>query len=225
MHGKYTDLSNLQHSLELEGWGIVGREEEAITYECAVSHIGKIAALLSVKTEPEISVVSPLKYKEQGFLANTTGAMGLHTDNVYLNNPCDYLVMVCKQSALTGGETMLCDFKRVLPTIDEEMIRRLRNKSWMWKAPIAADGHKTKNLEVVSSNNQIRWWRHGLLNTYGNLLDIADHFDNILHSHSNNQTFSLNDGDTIVIDNKRVLHSRTAFTGDREIIRGRLWNG
>lgn len=182
---------------------------------------GQLALQLGSASIPELSTIGPHMYEMQKYLANTGKAMGLHTDNVYLKEPCNYVLMACVEPAERGGDTLLCDARKVIPLIVEADYKSLGAKIWQWKQPIRYGRGTTEPFRVLSGN-AIRWWRYGLMNQEPELVALADSFDEILHSHNAVETIALKEGQAILLDNSRILHGRTTFLGKREMLRVRF---
>lgn len=190
----------------------------------AAQYAGSLAAVLTVSSSLEISVVGPRNFNDQKYLANTNRHMDLHTDNVYLKQPCKYLVMICLSAAEQGGATILSDVHKIMPELDSSSVAELSTDQWTWKRPQRLGHGPTEPRAVLSRDGTIRWWRYGLMNSDKKTLAIADAFNSKLQDAHHNHKFTMRPGDVVIIDNHRVLHGRESFSGpNREILRARLW--
>lgn len=220
----HTEISQLFTRLREHGWVAVPQFGEVSGLAEANGMIGRLAVKLSEATNKSKTEVSELKVRKSSrYIANTEGEMSLHTDNVYLPEPCKLVAMYCVQQASYGGESMLLDSYKVISDIPEGLARHLRTPVWGWGMP-KSDSQMLERHPVLVGKS-IRWWRQGLrVSDY--MMDIANEFDSLLHSSEHIEELLLKPGDLIVIDNSRVLHGRRAFEEDdgrRRLIRARIW--
>lgn len=165
-----------------------------------ISHLGHSYCECEIKLNPN----SPA-------LLASDKAMPLHTDDPQAN----YISWYCKQNAEHGGESVLLDFHELSSTLEPNIIASLET------IPVRVPGRSSRAesyIPMISSSGvyYADWLMHPVLSDeQRNALAI---FNNALKTASK-ICKKLKVGESLTIDNRRILHSRTAFEGERELIR------
>lgn len=165
-------------------------------------------------------------------LADSAGALSLHTDNPYRDPAPTLQLLECLSASITGGETVLVDGFRAVALLGEFAPEKL---STLARQPIRysyADGaaefsaelpllsldqdgqplslrvnNRSKGVPVGPPELVARWYE-----AYFALLALLERRDAQL-------SFRLEPGELLVLDNRRVLHGRRGFTdlGERRL--------
>jgi len=167
----------------------------------------------------------------------------LHTDSSFIDNPEDYFILYCiKKAECNGGESLLFSKEDLLIELrkTEEGIKaeeQFRTKKFPFAVPsVFKEGHKLQNenlhaMDYILRGDSIRFRSDVIqksLNLEPHLIDDDQHkalrvLQNVLENSSGIKRVMLEVGDLIVINNKTMLHGRTAFTDfDRHLLRVRI---
>jgi gamma-butyrobetaine dioxygenase len=161
-------------------------------------------------------------------LGYTDAAIGLHTDQPFLDDPPRYQLLQGIREAHRGGETLLADGEagyRYLASLDTEaaelLVRtpvRFHRKQRDFEREVISPIVTLRNGRVqvrssyfttapfqVAFDRMTAWYR------------AYDRFGRILRDPRHQFRFRIRPGDVLVYDNRRMLHGRTAFTGPRWI--------
>jgi gamma-butyrobetaine dioxygenase len=159
-------------------------------------------------------------------LGYTDAAIGLHTDQPFLDVPPRFQLLHGIRAADRGGESLLADGEaafRYLASIDadaaELLLRtpvRFHRKQRAFEreviAPIVTirDGH----VQIRSSYFTVAPYRLPFerVNAW---YRAHDHFVRIARDPRHHFRFAIRAGDVLIYDNRRMLHGRTAFAGPR----------
>ena len=157
-------------------------------------------------------------------LGYTDAAIDLHTDQPFLDAPPRYQLLQSLRAAERGGESLLADAQAAfayLASIDRDAAHRLlatpvrfhrKQKQFEREvvSPIVAfhagefqirSSYFTAAPYRLSFDEMESWYR------------AHDRFVRILRAQP--YRFALHPGDTLIYDNHRMLHGRTAFSGPR----------
>lgn len=217
---------DLRGEVAEQGWAKRALDIDPSNLEEVRQCVGAVATLLSFKNirEPEIADICVASSEKRLSAIMSNVGMDFHSDNVYLEHPCTNVLLYCIQEAKEGGETLLVDARKVINDIDPSVALELAKPKWVWSNHYSQGRGLCPPHAVVGMDGSIRWWRGPLANTDAADLAVADDFNNALNDPGVIERFTLKHGELISIDNTRVLHSRTKFTGeDRFLIRGRSW--
>lgn len=157
-------------------------------------------------------------------LADTAVGLGPHTDNPYRDPVPSIQVLHCLRSTATGGDTVLVDgFEAVarLDVTDPAAAQRLRTTMWRWcwqdagnyleaTGPVI-DAAPDGSLRQVRFNERSRAPAIGLPADPAPALAALAAFTRVLADPSGWTKRHLAPGDAVIMDNRRILHARTAF--------------
>lgn len=176
--------------------------------------------VLNPSIQPETTTLAPRDNSR--VLATTREGMSYHTDNVYLDDPCQSVALFCAVQATEGGGNTLVDAIDVARTLPDEMVDELKIAQWSWMNP-ATNAPSGEYSVLDEAEENIRWWRMSLVTKDLAMLAIADVFEDAISNSMNRQSVLMQPGDILVTDNTRVVHSREAFKGSRHLYRARFW--
>lgn len=159
-------------------------------------------------------------------LGYTDAAIGLHTDQPFLDTPPRYQLLQAIRAADRGGESLLADGEaafRYLASIDAAAAElllatpvRFHRKQRAFEreviAPIVTrDGDR---IQVRSSYFTVAPYRVAFERMTA-WYRAHDQFVRLLRDPRHHFQFALRAGDLLIYDNRRMLHGRTAFSGPR----------
>ena len=170
--------------------------------------------------------------------AYTAEALEPHTDNTYFTEPSGLQALhMLSHTDGSGGKSSLVDgfgAAAQLYAIDQEAYRTLS----MTSVHAHASGNEGISIQPAYSfpvlNHQpnletlmqVRWNNADRAGIAANVQDVdrwyeaAAKFDALLNLPHNQYSFQLEPGSTLIINNWRVLHGRSAFTGMRRMCGG-----
>ncbi|CAL1716008.1 unnamed protein product [Somion occarium] len=172
----------------------------------------------------------------KGDTAYTTLALGAHTDNTYFTDPCGLqLFHLLSHTEGTGGSTLLVDgfyvaslLKELHPTAYEILSRvgvpthaagepgSLYTPTPQGAYPVLR--HAKGELAQVRWNNDDRSVMNGLApSELEEWYDAVRLWNKFLTSADSEYWVQLSAGTAVVVDNHRVLHGRSGFTGKRRM--------
>jgi alpha-ketoglutarate-dependent taurine dioxygenase len=146
-------------------------------------------------------------------------AMTPHTDGTYYPEPPAVLCLQCLRAASTGGATTLVDgagiYRRVskeypdeLPLLFEPVLKVRRDDRFVESSVFWRDGDRVKI--------RIRFDQTIKLEVAPQVERSVESIRNYIEDEANQLCFALRAGQTLVTDNTRVLHGRTAYDGREE---------
>lgn len=145
-------------------------------------------------------------------LSRTDRAMPLHTDSSYEDHPHEIVVFQMVRADLDGGETIVAPVSDVLPLLTRDIADTLRQ-------PVFPFGQVCKPiLEGDDDDLKVRYYRRQILPGLNPLqaqsarctAAMVD-FDRALAKISMAHRFKLGAGDILILNNRKVLHGRTAL--------------
>jgi gamma-butyrobetaine dioxygenase len=164
---------------------------------------------------------------DPGNLADSALALLPHTDNPYRATPPDLQVLHALVAAADGGETWLVDGQAVIDHLRANAPDALvlltqvpvrfgwRDANWHLETvepavTLAPDGTlarlrtNSRSLDAPiepDAERRAAWWA------------AWNHLETCLGDRAFAQTFALGAGELVIMDNRRVLHGRTGFSG------------
>ena len=159
--------------------------------------------------------------------SRTTIALEPHTDSSQHENPHSIVIFGMSRPDAFGGETQMVVVDELLPLLDSETVYLLREPIWPLSKqpkPILMNEHDTGKTRISYYRKQLdRSLELGasLSEPQNQALSILDA---AIMSLAEQRSFRLEKGETLLINNHKVLHGRTALTKDsnRLMIRYRL---
>lgn len=205
-----------------KGWSHLKTDVDPMDTAAIRGMFAAMSKRLTVDTsvDPEISVIAPRK--DTKVLASSSQEMSFHTDNVYLEDPCKSIALFCSVQAEEGGVNELVDGLAIAQTLPTEVREALSEQKWRWTHP--ATQEPSGEFAVLDEEQErLRWWRMSLINKEMATIAIADMFEGVINESPDKQRVLMQPGDMLVTDNTRILHNRSAFTGERRVYRTRYW--
>ncbi|KIO28372.1 hypothetical protein M407DRAFT_181893 [Tulasnella calospora MUT 4182] len=176
---------------------------------------------------------------KHGDTAYTNLALKAHTDNTYFTDPSGLqLFHLLSHTEGKGGQTLLADGFYVASILKElnpeayDILTRVRvpahaagDNKWFYKPGPSSAGYplltldpRTKELVQVRYNNDDRSVVNGLAGSQvEEWYEALRAWNKCLTSHDSEYWVQLSPGTAVVVDNYRVLHGRSAFTGKRRM--------
>ncbi|OQV25057.1 putative Trimethyllysine dioxygenase, mitochondrial [Hypsibius exemplaris] len=224
-----TGLTNLITNIHRYGFGLVNG--------CGVSE-ADTEALVRRIAPPMPTTFSPGMWTFTANMARDDTAYGNdslapHTDNTYFSNPARLQVFHClEREAVTGGETVLVDgFQcaeklqkedpsavKTLSTVAQECAYIEPNVCYKWTDTVLASSKLDGTLlEKVRFNMYDRTTRPPLCATrdVNRFYRALKRFADLTQDRENQLLLTLTPGVVVFIDNWRVMHGRTGFSGKR----------
>ncbi|WP_406086361.1 TauD/TfdA family dioxygenase [Kitasatospora purpeofusca] len=158
-----------------------------------------------------------------GFGGLGRGDLALHTECAQLPRPPRLMVLACARAAEDGGESLVVDGKAVLAELAASHPAAMEALS----APRAAyfggsDGHFAPVLEHLCGGQWRLRLRQDELARFS--AEVQAHLPALrraVEHHTSRMRLAC--GQALVLDNHRVLHGRTRFTGERLLLRALGW--
>jgi hypothetical protein len=151
-----------------------------------------------------------------------SGAAELHTDAAYRADPEALVALFCVRPARDGGLSILLTVDDLMFGLPDDLESELRRPTWRWRPPEVFGGDVTPPHPVLSSGGTVRW-RYDTLVPTAQQSASAQAFRDHLAGHPGIQRMALPTDSVLFVDNRRVLHGRTAFSDpDRLLLRVRL---
>lgn len=172
---------------------------------------------------PRMVERQPIKAVPHGrSFASSAGPTPFHTDSQwYAGGPPDLQVMVCITPAEEGGEHLFLDGTKLLDTI------RLTSPDFYRQVFEVERRCSFVFGDVIGPIAAMHAGRFAI--THAPFVDPSDalglHFMSWVDSVSTHSQlrFATRKGEVLVADNRRMLHGREAFRGDREYVRLLVW--
>ena len=179
------------------------------------------------------TAVWPVTARSRGAMATfslRTGAAALHTDAQYRRVPEDLVCLFAVRRAADGGATRLlsaCDAVAAVRRhpLGAQVLARLGRPVWNWATPEPFATEPAFRAAVLPGDGTVRWRPDNLSCSVGpRARAVAKLFTDLVEAAPVVTEFMLASGDMVIIDNRRALHGRTAFTDRRRLLlRVRLW--
>jgi len=163
-------------------------------------------------------------------ISQTNKEFLLHTDGTKSNVVPDFIALMMIKPAISGGQSVFLDSWSVLSNFTDSELQGILSLSYQTRFG------KRKILEVKGDRFQIKFNPYELakeLNpslTITGDLDVGNAFNEqplisqlcrIFSTSGKCLKYYLSPGDCIILDNRRILHGRTAFHGTRLL--KRVW--
>ncbi|MFH8987132.1 TauD/TfdA family dioxygenase [Streptomyces sp. NPDC017940] len=150
-----------------------------------------------------------------GFAGFGHGALGPHTERSGIPCPPRLMLLVCGQAAQAGGECVLVDGRAVhadLTTVSHEAVTALAQPRSAYFG--AGDGHPSQVFTAHADHTMaVRLRLDGLARFSPIVQPYLPQLRAAITRHK--ATVRLEPGQGYLLDNRRWLHARTGFTGDR----------
>lgn len=162
----------------------------------------------------------------------TRANSSLHTDHPDAEVPVTWVGLLCLVPAKAGGELILVDGQKVAETIKQdhpEDYTTLIEKEFLidCRSGVALGEPIVKPIHIIDPTpgklviRYLRDWIEGAHRRVDRRLDrymtgAMDRLDEVASYPKNQAILTLNRGDVIFFDNKRILHGRTSFEDHQE---------
>jgi len=189
----------------------------------------KIAKLFGYVRETNYGKWFDVKSKTSAVnLAYTNLALKAHTDNPYRNPVPTMQILHCLKSSIKGGDSKVVDgFKAALRLKKENNnyfnllskycsrfeFKGKKNVHLKSRFPMIALSPDNELLAIHFNNRSIAPITDVPYNDMPNYYKAYRKFSSIIDDPAMAITFKLNPGECFILDNTRVLHARTAYSG------------
>ena len=162
------------------------------------------------------------------YLADSSKAQPLHTDEGYTVNIPKYISLFCAEQAETGGISTLALIDNLINQFDENFLSD--NFAFKKDAMIVASAHGEVNkpLFFYYDNDKVGIAYSPIVKNIkllSNLKKVFELITEYIHQPKNQIRIKLEKGDLLIINNFRVLHGRTSFDNNSNRTFYRFWFG
>lgn len=175
--------------------------------DAIASELGEIIYVTDVKINPKNRA-----------LVTSACALDFHTDHP----KADYVAWLCINQSDDGGETILADAEMAYLQLSHGE-RRTLSDIYLFEHKIFIDDKDFCPLVTIENNRINFYYSYWLINDNLSSIqkDVLMHFREIL-SECQIAEIKLCPDDVLVVDNRRILHGRHAFCGDKRFLK-RYW--
>ena len=174
-----------------------------------------------------LCTVAP-KAGEQDDISDTDSEFPPHTDSTFLREPHHFVALACvDRDPDSGGESRVLYIDALRSEVEAEygpgVLQRLAEPAYPFylQDPLYGDGVQVVPIFTHVEGNQAMRFRYDcvepLLTEYPQACPRQNQealatFENFLGSATPHEQFTLDRGDILIFDNRRVLHARTHIT-------------
>ena len=166
-------------------------------------------------------------------LAYTNLGLSPHTDNPYRNPVPTMQILFCLENSVTGGDSIIIDgfyaakllqnqnsyFFDLLSKYSAHFEFKEKNKTHLESTRPLIELSSSKEIVTIRFNNRsIAPITDVPYNKMADYYKAYNLFSNIINNPKLAVKFKLNPGECFIVDNTRVLHARTAYSGE-----GKRW--
>lgn len=195
-------------------------QELAVSGWCRVQQVDADAfTLVAARLGAVLQTTEVIVRPGSRALVTSARALGPHTDH----SRADFLAWLCLEPASCGGETILVDSRPLLASLPPQTLELLRAVELFEHRVFRDDPERCPLLSYRRGTQRVyyTYWLRGELD--GAAARALEQFRALVESPRHQVRFRLERGDVLVVDNRRVLHGRTAIaTPSRRHLR-RLW--
>ena len=237
-------LSDVISLIGSNGYAIVsgcyGREN----FIAFAKHLGKIQAHVRADVDGIVgdgkSVSDEWKEAVDEYVGTFKGELHPHTDGAYLNGlywqghalkrvlPPALVAIQCVEQAGKGGDNILVDLEPIVNEMRSKCPHIFKLLSTKGSASFCRDKQFAVDVSIFEKRGDNRIYTRYTSDRFMYLPDWSKSAVRYFHDtyiqeslESENCRFSLSEGQVLLIDNARMLHSRTSFQKKRKI--RRLW--
>lgn len=143
----------------------------------------------------------------------TSSELHPHTDRSFLRQPPTLVCFLLMRGSRTGGDVFLIDTAPILRRYGREELSKLQNELWLTDA----SGAKGQPLFSLSNDLCINRYRHDCLGfPRADSRPGRKYLAELERDIASPIRMKLHPGDGYLIHNHRILHGRSAFTGNRQ---------
>ena len=151
--------------------------------------------------------------KSKGLVVNCPNRFPLHTDSANLLYPHDGMLMYCDTDDPLGGDSILIAVNSLLEELTTQDIEMLKQSLFPFRCGLMPLLTEEEGRWAIRYDRfKIEENRQSLSKEqYESVNSLLERLDAALNKISINHLLKLQSGDLIIIDNRRVLHGRTAL--------------
>src|SRR5262245_24253771 len=235
------DVQKAHDELAERGWAVIreavtGADDDTDGAESAAAVLDLASRFGTPSPRDSGAVVwevRPREGMEGGTFSERAGAIPFHTDAQYRAVPEELVALFVVRPARDGGHTRLLTARSALEALDrepygEETRAELARPCWRWVVPESFREPDAPPLSppaaVLEPGDTVRWRPDNLVAPDDERGAGAARFALCLAHAPGAVELDQRAGDLIVLDNRRVLHARSAFRDPRRLLlRIRLW--
>ncbi|XP_065225341.1 trimethyllysine dioxygenase, mitochondrial isoform X2 [Planococcus citri] len=203
------------------------------TLEATAEAVNKLGPVMHTLYGGMWCVQTDREFEKYQDTAYTAQELSVHTDNTYFIEPAGLQIFHCIEAAQQGGDTLLVDGFKAARTLKEKYpmsYECLKQTPIEWQyisdqnhytctKPIINCSAQSKEIEQIRYNIYDRSPRlYPFRNERNILYQSVKRFRDIVNEKNYQWKLQLTPGTVIFINNWRVLHGRTAFTGNRVLV-------
>lgn len=200
------DNIEIAEKLEIQGFALI-EFCEADFFEEIVQDLGVIIQTTDVRAN-----------KESKALVTSDKALDLHTDH----HKADFIAWYCVEQSEIGGESIILDGLEIYNKLNEKEKQALKDVQLMEHKVFHNDKEKQPLIEIVNGQPKIYYsfWlvEEPKLNSQKAALNKFQY----LIKENNPIIFKLKPNQALIIDNRRVLHGRSAIKSGERLLK-RYW--
>lgn len=215
------DPQQLVDCLERDGYCIVSGLHDVVAMQSVVGQLGDIVHHRDSSADGITYLRAHNDYGDRaGFAGFSAEALPPHTDRSSLVQPPRLVAMAWKTAACAGGDLAIHDFARILPILRRDhpaIVALLAEGARVRYADGDSEycGPMLQRLESGRYQLRFRVDKNGFYRFSDS--PLVSMLVSELYRYQ--QPVRLSGNDVIVLDNHRCLHSRTHYTGQREVLR------
>lgn len=178
-----------------------------------------------VEVKPDIKLLKKFKKKTKENLRYHQTNLGgsIHSDGPQLFTPPKYIVMACSQQAITGGNSIISDVKKIYQDLrlKERKATKVLSQKFFFERRGFSNRNRIFNKKIFDTQNKFifRYLRDYIVSGYKikkkelttkqeNALNILDKY---LENKNYQITYKLNKNDLVILNNFCLAHGRKKF--------------
>lgn len=153
----------------------------------------------------------------------------LHTDYCNASIDLSLVLLICQEAAPIGGATFFIDGEHLIHILKEykiELYNKLSSQEVFFGTSAPVFRNKAKVIDFDTDGNPILHWNYAVIAPDNNreILEICDEFHEFLEEYIVNGGVAtkvyLSKNEAVIMNDKKVLHGRDAFLGNRFLLKG-----
>jgi alpha-ketoglutarate-dependent taurine dioxygenase len=226
--GSYS-LSEVLDNFQDRGFAVIKPGSERHSRHCLLSLTTVFGPVKMHELSDPKGIVEIYPNRKRGKFGDafTCRKMEVHTDGAFLPSPPNVVALQCEVQAKTGGSNLLVDGKSLYRFLSKHYVRDL--EYLFSDKAMSISRHQTQAEQAVfarvSDRIQVTFRYDDSVNATfaANVSHLIPVIKEFLENSGNQKVISLEQGDILIIDNKRILHGRSDFTFETRRKMNRVW--
>ena len=156
-------------------------------------------------------------------------AQPLHTDYCNASIPLDVVELICVESAPYGGATIFLDSAVLLDILEKfnpELMQQLTEKEVIFGKSPHPLFRNTSTVISFDNEGPLLYWNYAVVapDNAPDVLEMCEKFHDFLETYVVRgglcTALYLSPGEGVFMQDKRILHGRNAFFGNRHLLKG-----